>query len=70
MNASTPKGAPRVLILQSDLTGRVYAVTRYKDRGEGRYEAQTKHDVTDQVRALFKQWMEDDRRLRELADLV
>lgn len=40
------------LLLRSGLTGTVYVVTRYKDHGDGRIEAQTKYDVTDQFLAL------------------
>jgi len=37
----------------SSLTNRVYIVTAYKDLGEGRIEARTKFDVTDQFEALL-----------------
>lgn len=35
------------MLMRSGLTDRLYIVTRYKDRGEGRYEAVTKYEVTD-----------------------
>lgn len=43
---------PKVLLLRGGLTGRVYAVTKWRDLGEGRIEALVKHDVTDQYEAL------------------
>ena len=41
------------LLMLSSLTNRVYIVTAYKDLGEGRIEARTKFDVTDQFEALL-----------------
>jgi hypothetical protein len=38
-------------LLQSGLTGRVYVVTKYRER-DGNIEAQTKYDVTDDYRAI------------------
>jgi hypothetical protein len=58
------------MLMESDLTGRVYVVTRYKDRGDGRYEAQTKYDVTDQFLAIHKRRVENDAKIREVADHV
>lgn len=40
------------LLLRGGLTGRVYIVTAYTDHGDGRIEARTKYDVTDQYNAL------------------
>lgn len=40
------------LLVRSPLTGRVYVVTAYTEHGDGRIEARTKHDVTDQYEAL------------------
>jgi hypothetical protein len=41
-------------LLRSGLTGRIYVVTRYKvlDAEQGRIEAITKYDVTEQFKAL------------------
>ncbi len=35
-------------LLFSIMSKRVYIVTSYKDLGDGRIEAKTKHDVTDE----------------------
>lgn len=32
-------------LMRSDLTGRVYIVTRYRDLGDGRFQATTKYEV-------------------------
>jgi hypothetical protein len=47
----------RPQLMRSELTGRVYIITRYKvlDPKTGRIEAITKYDVTDQYRALVDQ---------------
>lgn len=37
------------LIRFSELSGRIYVVTKYKLFGNGRVEAQEKHDVTEQM---------------------
>ncbi len=42
------------LICFSDLTKRFYVVTRYKDLGDGKIQAQIKYDVTDQIAAIGK----------------
>lgn len=47
---STPKQPPR--LMRGGLTGRVYVVTRYRDLGDGRYEALAKFDVTEDYEAL------------------
>jgi hypothetical protein len=39
-------------LLQSGLTERVYIVTAYDDKGDGRIVAKTKHDVTEEFAAL------------------
>lgn len=44
---------PPIRILRSGLSGRVWAVTRYTDHGDGRITARVKHDVTDEVNALI-----------------
>ncbi|MBO0690862.1 MAG: hypothetical protein J2P40_14980 [Candidatus Dormibacteraeota bacterium] len=41
-----------VRLVQSGLTGTVYAVTRYIDLGHGRFRAQAKHDVTPDFETL------------------
>lgn len=40
--------AQQPILVYSTLGRRVYIVTKYKDRGDGRIEAQRKFDVTDQ----------------------
>lgn len=42
-----------VRVMASPLTGNIYAVTRYRDLGDGCMEAQTKHDVTTDVRHMI-----------------
>lgn len=42
------------MLMHSPMTGRVYIVTRYKDRGGGRYEAITKYDVTENFLAVVE----------------
>lgn len=42
----------RPRLLEGGLSGAIYVVTRYKDLGEGRWEASEKFDVTDDFRAL------------------
>lgn len=41
------------MIMYSDMTDRWYIVTRYKDLGEGKFRAQTKYDVTDQMQEII-----------------
>lgn len=50
-----------IRVLASDLHNRVYAVTRWKDRGEGLIEAIEKHDVTRDVEALLARAREQAR---------
>lgn len=45
------RGEP--MLMESGLSRRVYLVTSYKDLGEGRYEALTKYDVTEQFNAIL-----------------
>lgn len=40
------------LLTRSELTGRVYVVTRYKPGPNGTIVASAKHDVTDQFKPL------------------
>jgi hypothetical protein len=40
----------RPLIVHSDLTGRWYVATRYKELGNGQFMASTKWDATDQIK--------------------
>lgn len=42
-----------ILLTLGPLTHRIYAVTRYRDLGNGNIDAQTKHDVTDQFGAVL-----------------
>jgi hypothetical protein len=42
-----------VRLLASGLTGRVYAVTSYDEKPDGRIVAKTKHDVTSDIDALL-----------------
>jgi hypothetical protein len=42
------------MIVYSEMTGRWYVATRYKDLGNGDYIASTKYDVTDQMEAILK----------------
>lgn len=52
---TTPKRGPMLMI--SPMSGIVYIVTRYKDRGEGRFEAITKYAVPEaEVRAILRVW--------------
>jgi len=54
----SPRKNP-VRILQSSLTGRIYAVTAYTISEDGsNLVARTKHDVTDDVRELIAHAME------------
>lgn len=39
-----PKQEPRIML--GPLTGRIYVATRYKDLGDGKWEALEKYDVT------------------------
>lgn len=39
-------------LLRSALTGRVYIVTKYRDLGDGKFNAITKYDCTDEFNAL------------------
>lgn len=44
-----------IRVLASGLTDRYYALTRYRVHGDGTIEAQEKHDVTSDVKALVDQ---------------
>ena len=46
--ATAEKTIPR--LAYSKMTDRWYILTRYKELGDGRYEGQTKYDITDQIR--------------------
>jgi hypothetical protein len=41
------------LIVHSDLTGRWYVATRYKELGDGQIIASVKYDVTDEIEAIL-----------------
>ncbi len=41
-----------VRLIQGGLSSRIFAVTRYRQRGDGTVEALEKHDVTDEFFAL------------------
>jgi hypothetical protein len=41
------------LLRRSGLSGRIYVVTSYTDKGNGLIVARTKYDVTDQFNALL-----------------
>jgi hypothetical protein len=47
------------LLSRSELTGRVYIVTRYTDHGDGRITAHEKFDVTAQFVATALEFDED-----------
>lgn len=51
MGAKRTKQQPPRLF-RGPLSGRVYVVTRYRDLGNGMFEAHEKHDVTDEFLAL------------------
>ena len=51
MNA--PKQTPRLTL--GPLTGRIYVVTRYRERPNGVIEAQEKFDVTDEFLSLYEE---------------
>lgn len=42
-----------VRFMHSSLTNRFYCVTDYVEHEDGRITAKTKHDVTDDVHAIF-----------------
>ena len=52
MSAGPLHHQPR--LFRSDLTGRVYLTTVWRDLGNGQVEAVTKQDVTDDFERLFK----------------
>lgn len=39
--------------MRGGLSGRVYVVTRYRDLGDGNYEALEKYDVTEEFEAMI-----------------
>lgn len=40
-------------LMRGGLSGRVYVVTRYRDLGDGNYEALEKYDVTEEFEAMI-----------------
>jgi len=59
--ASLSEGTMKPMIFRSDLTNRWYYSTRYQDRGEGRFMAIQKTDITEQMEAILR---EDRRSVR------
>jgi hypothetical protein len=58
-----PRSKP-VRVLQSPLTGRIYALTDYSISADGKnFVAVSKHDVTEDIRALISQAIEAEPRL-------
>lgn len=54
-NSSNCRRTREILINRGPLSGRWYAVTRYKDLGDGNIEAQEKHDITEQITGIINQ---------------